>query len=465
MKKIFNLLEVKLDQLNKPLTKEQLETFVYSLFCAIIFITPVFKDVYNIGMYSLKTTIFNLTTIITSVALIIINKEKIRILKNIRDIKLNIYSILLVVYLLLVTLSTIFTKCGIMECILGTNGRGEGTITIFSYIATFIIFCKGYTKMKGVSVIAIIAAVIVGLFAIYQSYLPNDKIVPFLHSKIGDMVGATIGNPNFLSSYICIFLPMACFYFISSNTWKKNTIVIIIVLFLGLLTTVTLGGYITFAFVYLIMSIVSMILSKNRKKTLKRIIILTLIIGVAFIANDFTHSNKYSESVYESRVEVENLIEKKDDFGTGRAKIWKKTFMVIKEYPIWGVGPDSFGKVVNQSKYVTEGANDYLYSYRIDKAHCEPLQIAVTTGVFSAILYLILVFSITIEMLVLAIKKVNKNGLENKEARTTTMILICLVSYLIQGCCNISVVQVAPIFWAILGTALGTIQNSKISTL
>lgn len=452
MKNIENKIYKELEMWERPLNKAELEKIIYNLFCIIIFITPIFSDIIGFGIYSLKSTIFNLTTIVTAMALLVINRK---------NLKINIYDGLLLGYLLLVMFSTFLTKYGVVECILGTNGRGEGLITMCSYVATFIIFSRGYKYMKNTSKVAILSSIVVSIYCIIQSNIPSGTTILFIPKSRYGVASGTMGNQNFLSSYICIFLPMICFYFINGENKIKRSVIIATMLFLSLVFSTTLGGYITFIFMYLVIAIVSLIFSKDRKKCFKRILLLSLIFVVVFGAVNYRGENKYGKELASSTGEVTKLVNSKTDnsFGTNRMKIWKMCFKIVKDYQLFGVGPDSMVKVYNNTEYVIDGEE---FKERIDKAHSEPLHIAVTTGLPSAIIYLIIVAVIGIKLFIIVIKRLKNIGVRDKNTLYITMVIIAFASYLIQSLANISVIQVAPMFWAVLGTAAGiTIDNGN----
>ena len=452
-------LSVLLESCSQPVTKEQLEKIIYSIFCLIIFTTPVIPELIGFGIYSLKETIFNISTIFIAISLLIIN------MKDIKKLKIDRYSILLIAYLFLVILSTIFTKFGLMECILGENGRGEGLLTIFSYVITFVIFSKGYKQMKEVSTLAIVAAIIVAIYSIIQAKLPEGVIVPIVPKSLPGIAMGTMKNQNFLSSYICMFLPMCCYYFINGTDKLKRCLIVCTLLFLALVYSVTLGGYITFGFIGGIIIIFSIVFSANKKHTILRIGILSITLLVAFIVTNYEKKEQYVKEVSQVKQEVVNLVNKKEEFATGRLEIWKKCFMVISNNILLGTGPDSLARELNDSKYITNGTQDVLEHYIIDKAHSEPLHIAATTGVPSSLVYVILVGTVGITLLILCFKTVKKYGIKSEQSIYITMVLICFASYLVQSVANISVIQVAPMYWAVLGTSAGITLNNKISTL
>lgn len=122
------------------------------------------------------------------------------------------------------------------------------------------------------------------------------------------------------------------------------------------------------------------------------------------------------------------------------------TIDIIKEHPIFGVGPDCLKHEVYYNN------KDYVKGNTIvDKAHCEYLQIAVTTGVPSLIVYIVLISIILFRLLYKFIDIVKIKGANSKEAIFIVAVVASIFSYLFQAGANISVTSVAPLFWAMLG--------------
>ncbi|MBQ8043142.1 MAG: O-antigen ligase family protein [Clostridia bacterium] len=440
-----------LEELNKPLSKQQLENIIYNLFCIIIFLMPVIPEKIGMGIYSLKNTIFNMVTIMTAISLAVVNIKDLKF-------KLNVYYILVIIYLILVGLSTVFSKHGITECILGTNGRGEGLLTIFSYLVTFVICTKGYPYIKKTFKVGLIAATIVSIYGIIQANVPIDVELPFgVANELGVAEG-TMGNQNFFSSYLCIFLPMLCYYFL--NTKHYTSIILVGLLFTAFTFAKTLGGYLVFIVMYVAICIFSVIYSKQKKVVLVKILIMTLMIVSIFMLITYEKDKAYVEELSETKQEVVNLVEKDEDFATNRLRIWKRVVMAIDNNKLVGIGPDSLSSEFKDKQYHIEGNKDMLSKRNVDKAHSEYLQIAVTTGVPSLIVYILLLLIICLRLAKI-IFKVNKHNVNNENKLFITMTGIAIVSYLAQAVGNISVVQVAPIFWVILGLGAGITLHEK----
>ncbi len=390
-----------------------------------------------------------------------------------QKIKPNVFEIILGIYFLFVVLSCIFTKYGILNCIFGINGRGEGVITIFSYIVTLILFSRGFKYIKDTLIFAVIGAVVVCIYSFVQVNLPNGYSLPFAPHTLIHVATGTMRNQNFLSSYIIIFLPMFCYYYLA-NDFRKNsnknilTLVFISMLFSTLLFSKTLGGYITFIFMFLVICSFCVITLSDKKYVIKKEIILTILFILIFVITNILIDNSFAKELMGSKDEINKLATQDETFGSHRFQIWEKALMVVKNNFLFGTGPDSLDRELsNLDVYLTKGENDVLNIYRVDKAHFEFLHIAATTGVPSLIAYLCNIIPICFILLLKVLKghkaSIIQTEKENKKNNRifVTMIFIGIISYLMQGMINISVIQVAPLFWAMLGIGINIIEDKK----
>lgn len=390
-----------------------------------------------------------------------------------KKIKPNVFEIILGIYFLFVVLSCIFTKYGILNCIFGANGRGEGVITIFSYIATLILFSRGFKYIKDTLIFAVIGAVVVCIYSFIQVNLPNGYSLPFAHRTLVHVATGTMRNQNFLSSYIIIFLPMFCYYYLA-NDFRKNsnknilTLVFISMLFSTLLFSKTLGGYITFIFMFLVICTFCVITLSDKKYVIKKEIILAILFILIFIITNILIDNSFYKEFMGSKEEINKLATQDETFGSRRFQIWEKALMVVKNNFLFGTGPDSLDKELsNLDIYLTKGESDVLNIYRVDKAHSEFLHMAATTGVLSLIAYLCIIILICFILLFKVLKghktSIIQTEKENEKNNRIfiAMIFIGIISYLMQGMINISVIQVAPLFWAMLGIGLNIIEEKN----
>lgn len=253
--------------------------------------------------------------------------------------------------------------------------------------------------------------------------------------KIEQTIWATgfTTNPNFFGTYMLICAAFALGLYIDEKKIIKSMIYLV---FLGLFvigllisntasTVVGFGAAVIIALIYCI-----------KNKYIKKIIFLVLIVvgttfavyktGKTILIKDMVKVGKQSTEIAKGNV--------KESYGTNRIYIWKNTLKIVPQNLIHGVGIDNFYYAFNGKALVTKDGKTYF-----DKVHNEYLQILITEGIFCLIAYLAL-------YLVIGLRGI-KNSFKNKEI----YIFIPVVGYLVQAFFNISVIEVAPIFFVALG--------------
>ena len=111
----------------------------------------------------------------------------------------------------------------------------------------------------------------------------------------------------------------------------------------------------------------------------------------------------------------------------GRTQLWINSLPALKKYWAVGSGPDTF-------KYTYPQNSGLIF----DKAHNVYLQMGITTGIFSVIVYLGMLFIITLK------------GFKLNDPYAIGL-YGAFIAYSVQAFANISVIEVAPIFFIVLG--------------
>ena len=130
-----------------------------------------------------------------------------------------------------------------------------------------------------------------------------------------------------------------------------------------------------------------------------------------------------------------------DEFGSNRGYIWKRSVSIYSDFSLkeklFGCGPDCF-LFAAADQYGEEMVA--LYGAPFTDAHCEFLQMLVTTGILGVIGY----FGLLISSMAAALKKT--------AARPAALIgAAALGAYLLQGIVNNPTVTVTPILFTVLG--------------
>lgn len=353
----------------------------------------------------------------------------------------NIYLILLLIVITLF-ISTIFA-INKKVALFGFINRHEGLISVVYYLSlTFISTFVSIENKKKIIHIILITGIIQVIYAIMQThkipfthtiyndfitYDTNNKLVTY---KIAWATGFTL-NPNFYGTYILICLLYALSLFVESKNKNRYIYFISIgILFYGLLISNA-----TSSLVGLIIAMICLLIYIIKNKYYKKfILIILLLISITFISVKLDKTTLLKDLFITSNETKEILKGNiKDSYGTKRIYIWRKTLEIVPKYLLHGAGIDNFYYAFGDMPLSYPSARK---SY--DKAHNEYLQILITDGVFTLLLYLIMYF------------KALRNGIKNNDI----VVLLPVIGYLVQAFFNISIISVTPIFYITLGLCL-----------
>lgn len=162
------------------------------------------------------------------------------------------------------------------------------------------------------------------------------------------------------------------------------------------------------------------------------------------------------------RIELENAehfgFEGKELVGSSRGYIWSRTIPLLKNCILIGYGPDTFAYVFPQRDFLAK-----YYSYAegfhitVDKPHNLYLQIFISNGLIALVVFLAICLVYLIDCFRLyALRREYRI-----EQIYGAAVMLAVVGYLTAGMFNDSVVSVAPVFWILLGVgcALNTINR------
>jgi putative inorganic carbon (HCO3(-)) transporter len=350
---------------------------------------------------------------------------------------------ILIIYFVLITVSTINSENHSLS-LWGTPLREEGLIALLAYGILFIITRKYYQFSIKHVYLYLASASVIAIYGILQYFefdpIPRD----YIRAGWYHMAFSTIGNPNFFGTYLVLALPISIFTYIALK--KYIFLLTSSIIYLALLCSNTRGAWLGAIFSLLVL-IYFIYRFKFSKKNLFIILISFLLITI--LLDFYTNGEILGRFITIS----ENVKDLKDyevniqDGGSVRIFIWGKVVKIIKEYPIFGIGIGNLGNKITKD-YSNEIVKIFGTNLIFDKAHNEYLNIAVSTGIPSLILYLCFILSI--------IKKVFGKVRNNY---CIIPIFCSVIGYLIQAFFNISVVSVAFIYWIFLGILLNFVTD------
>lgn len=359
------------------------------------------------------------------------------------DFNLDKHDYLFYIILIAGIISSIFSN-DIYVSIFGKSYRHEGLLSIISYNLLFINWkrlgniedCKKLLKL--ILWIAI-ANTIYGFFQVYTDF-------PFvIRGGAEGSITGFCGHNNFYGSLVITVLSFVSTKFLYDKKFNILDAFIIILLFIGLIDCQSSGPFLTY-FIVLLFLFIFLYIKKEIK--IYKIFVLILLLILTYIPITIIN-NKFG-----IRCETCNLKENTfDNGGNYRTLIWKNSLVIARDHFLIGVGFDNFidyypnpkiddkiSFTISTTGLLEKQQNTKKY-YIVDNAHNVYLQTLISTGIIGLIPYLLICLFTFIK------------GLKSQD-KVTFILLGGFVAYSIQAFANISVIQVAPIYYIIMGLIL-----------
>lgn len=398
--------------------KNNIEKIITYIVVTLMISIPISKLVFNILLnYRIVNEYFVLTqaTLLWVFIPILIITYIIGLSKKL--IVFNYYDI--IIYLLIFTaiVATVFSDYKEIS-VSGEVFRNEGLLSILNYYLLFL-NCR-IIKNKKIIINTFIGVGLLQLgYGFLQIYTNFDFVKNF---SIPYMASGLCGNPNFFGSFMVITsLITFTLYFFNG---KVKDLILTCLFFSGILMSNSTAPFLGF-----VLALLFVCFYYRKKIKIKKLILLLLLLISVFIIHDRLERTNYPvvNPNYIIKEDIKNIIKDKKNIGNGRLEIWKNSIPLVKKYWLVGSGLDTFVKVYEQE-------NNIIH----DKAHNIYLQMLITNGFFSLFLYLNLLLIIFIKCL------------KFKDPLVISL-FIAFIGYSIQGFANISVINVAPYFFIIMG--------------
>lgn len=371
-----------------------------------------------------------------------------------KEIKFTYYDIIIFSILILLVIVT-KNSVDVNTSIWGAYCRNEGLLCILSYYLLFL-NSKSLDKKQISTIVKVLlgTGIVQFVYCLLQVFLRFPGLELFSLNDVNYMAMGFVGNPNFLGSYCIMLLGLALMlYFIKS---ERKYFWLSIIFFVNLILSQSTGPFFSFIILFIFM-IVFMKFKDIIVWKKVGIVFVSFMLAFIVVSNGV---ELYCKKVFNDKI-VSSYTIKGDilntlnlfgaskgnddenmtieDYGSGRITIWKNALKIVPKYFWLGSGIDTFG-------YVYPDNNKGLY---YDKAHNEYLQILVTEGIFSLILYLSLLLTLFVD----GIKSNNK---------LVWILMMAFVGYALQAFLNIRVNTVAPTFYIIIGMMAGLISQEKV---
>lgn len=375
-------------------------------------------------------------------AVLAINKIRFKdiVQKDRINISLFIYFILLA--------ASVYAAENKVFAIIGVPGRWEGLVTITLYMFLFITARLYLVPDEGLFKIILVTAIIVSIYGILQTMNFDPFPRDVLRENWSSRAFSTMGNPNFLGSYIVLIIPTSIYFYIINKNITGLTAYAI--LFYCLLSTGTRGAWLGTITSIMAFAAIHYMYFRYSKGEFTRYIILIVITMLLLALYNFYTEGAFIDRFLSIKRDADEFLTKGDraDYsGANRGFIWKRVAELIKKRPLTGYGIENLGEAFK--KYYTQDMIELWNEVRyLDKAHNEYLHIAVTSGIPSLLVYLTFISQIIL-----------KGLFRLKNCKTALLILSSVIGYMTAAFFNISVVSVAYVYWIFLGLLAGSNGN------
>ena len=351
----------------------------------------------------------------------------------------DLENIFLLVYMIFL-LASVFVAQRPDVAMFGSTTRMDGVLTFFLYANVYFLARQAKATSGFLFKWMVLSGLLISILGIIQFFEVDPKWLRMYGSSFYGLSFASMGNPNFLGTWLVLIIPICLYLFVYQKAWYA--VLVYGVVFFNLLATHTRGSWIGAFVAVAFFMLAALVLQKNRKELLKKYAIIVLVTGISFTSFVKNSHYDFGDRFWSIFTGLHDVIEGNEDAkyaGSFRFYVWKKVIILIEERPLLGWGVENMTFAMSNHFY-HEIKEDFGVFKNWDKAHNEFLNIAVSSGIPSLVVYL--------GFLVLIIRK----GLRKIKYSTIHFALLAsIIGYLVQAQFNLQVVHVFYVWMAFLG--------------
>lgn len=313
-------------------------------------------------------------------------------------------------------------------------------------------------RLKSILFTIAASAVLMTADAIFQ-YLRGVDFIRGYNLSAG--ITASFSNANGFAGWLLIIIPLCLGLLISdkirSKAIKLFLLILSLLLMFFLLLTFSLGAWLGFAITFFIMACHALIKAILNFKTLHLflgvyILVILLLLLYPFktkfesIGNMNFKSKHTLNEVLNSTVNI-----RLHDSNFIRINILKESLQIIKDYPLFGCGLNTYSKVVKNYK---------TYYYGGIYPHNSFLQKAAETGLPGILAFFLVLFSFFITSLRHIFLHANKNN------TLVVGLLAGISAFLVHSFFdnNLYALQLVVLFWFMMGLTMAVINIERVSS-
>lgn len=463
------------------------EKLIISFLIATVVIVPLFFDIrlYSVFDLSKVSVLYLLTTVILSLWTILVAcRRNFTFSPTAIDIPI-------LAYLGIFIIASIFSINPLIS-LFGTYKRFEGLTATVSYLFLFYVTVHFITTRKRIYLLitSILACALVSSCYGIAQHFGYDMFT--WSSFEARRVFSTFGNPVFFAAYLTMVLPLAVVLFLNTglpqrdSATAENKYAVVWVFFLCSMIIYTAFWFANTraCFIALFGSLVPLFIflygrTFTEKPRYFVLVISLVLIGLFFnIKQETSGVRRFIEHFVEEDVRIapspgeEPIIDKagtnERPWIANKIPISDSTFSrifqylaataMIKDYPVFGIGPDTIGIVYQKylARVFSVQENDGGFWFpRQDRIHNDILDTAVTRGIFGLAAYIWVLLAFGRYMWT------NYQRIHDRYKLLFLGLLSGILSYLIQNQFSFGNTPIVSLFWVMMGLCISIVKLSK----
>jgi putative inorganic carbon (HCO3(-)) transporter len=332
--------------------------------------------------------------------------------------------------------------------ILGSPYRHEGLLVLLAYAAIAAASIEVGREWSGRWLTALIGgATFVGVYGIAQ-YFGFELFVRDPIRRSWTVAFATTGHPNYYGTYMVLVFPFALTAWLGTRATRSSVAALLatLVLYAGILFSYSRAAWAGGMFAAGLWA-AAVLLRRSEAVRFRAVIagVVLLIITLVFlIPNGPLAARDQASPAREARTALDLSGPRVAD----RVYLWRHGMTLLARRPLLGYGPDNLALVFPQQWDETRARFWGPVPRTIDRAHNEFLDLGLSVGVVGLLAYGWVVAA-ALGSAVRALRGPLDVQLRGGAA------LAGLLGYLLALQFGFSVVGVAPVFWSVLGMAIG----------
>jgi len=302
-------------------------------------------------------------------------------------------SLLVLVALFALSIIVSWSQSGvpILRGLFGQFGRGNGLFYYFFVILIYVYTVKTFKSSSAPKMHQLITA-LSWFMAVYAGLQRLGIDVAMLDTRGISPVVLTFGNSNFAGGMLSVLFAYHLTYSVVSKTYRAKQLGLLFALIASSTFAAAVQGYLIILFsIALAFSI--LITQRVRKPWITKLLISGWVLGIITtilgVFGKFIFASVFARASFQARIEY-----------------WRISLGVIRDYPIFGVGPDKLYDVT--PNYMSPGSLKLITTTRMDNAHNWFLNIGANYGLIS-MFFLLAILAIALFYSLSHLKNQNKS--------------------------------------------------------